>query len=64
MADEICEVRIQTEGYQGGYIVRIVGEDDTKTYQLAKDDLADIVQKIQDRASEKGNVNSCWKKVS
>lgn len=64
MKDEICEVRIQTEGYQGGYTVRIVGEDDTKTYWLHRDDLADIVQKIQDRAAAKGDVSAHWKKVA
>lgn len=64
MKDEICEVRIQTEGHQGGYTVRIVGEDDTKTYQLHRDDLADLVQKIQDRADEKGKLSVQWKKVA
>ena len=64
MSKEICEVRIQTEGHQGGYFVRIVDEDDTKVYQIHKSDLEDIVKQIQTRAVEKGNTAVHWKKVS
>ena len=62
--DNICEVRIQTEGYQGGYVVRLVEEDDTKVYHLSKDDLIGLVKQIQETAESKGTVNSHWLKVA
>lgn len=61
--DSICEVRIQTEGFQGGYVVKIVDEDDTTTYHLEKHELVDLVKKIQETAVAKGEVSSLWRKV-
>lgn len=64
MNNDICEVRIQTEGYQGGYLVQIVDEDNTTTYHLEKHELLDIVNKIQEVATSKGNTDSFWQKVA
>jgi|694.fasta_scaffold06007_42 hypothetical protein len=62
--DEVCEVLIQTEGYKSGYVVRIVGEDDTKTYHLEKDDVAEIIQKLKEIATKKGDTAAFWQKVA
>lgn len=62
--DEICEIKIQTEGWKGGYLVKIVSQDDTTTYQISRSDIEDIVKQLQDKALEKGNKEVQWNKVA
>jgi len=63
-ANEICEVRIQTEGYRSGYIVRIVDEDNTTVYHLEKNELIGLIEKLNRVAVEKGTVDKLWRKVA
>lgn len=54
--DNVCEVSIQTEGYQGGYNVKVEYEEGTVVYHVRKSSILSILRKLHDAVVEEGEI--------
>lgn len=56
--EKICDIHVLAEGYQGGYMVRVVYSDkygeDEKVYHVDKDDIINILQNLHSTVASKG----------
>lgn len=56
--DEVCEVHILSEGYKGGFLVKVVGEAGSQLWHVRKNDLANAVHSVLNRVNEGDLVDS------
>lgn len=62
--DNVCDVHILTEGYKGGYMVRVeyAEEDRTEVYHVEKHRLIHVLRMLHDTVTLEGDSKD-WDKV-
>lgn len=62
--DNVCDVHILTEGYKGGYMVRVEYADDDRTevFHVPKHKLLGVLRMLHDTVTENGETEG-WDKV-
>lgn len=56
--DAVCEVHILSEGYKGGFLVKVVGETGCQLWHVRKNDLINAVSNVLNQAGEGDLVDS------
>lgn len=56
--EKIAELRILTEGYTGGWLVKVISEDGSKLYTVKKSDLLNAIVEVIKRVEDGEMVDS------
>jgi len=64
--DNVPDIHIMTEGYQGGYMVKVEycdddSDEDSKVYHVTKSDIINILQNLHNTVVKKGETDG-WEK--